>query len=251
MTTDPHWSDDDLERRLFELSPDPLVVTTLDGRIVRANPAATALAGRSRPELEGAGFWYLIHPADHTAVAAEQESVVRNGATPGSFRCRVLRPDGEVRWIESTTSYDPDGRLLFSVVRDVTGREDSDLEQLAPLFENAPLGMAVMAPDGSLRRVNHTLERMLGRSEPDLLERTLFDLVADGESRAALTVALGARSRPAFQLETRLHAADGRSVIALLSATLVTNARQEPVHYVCQILDITERAETQERLELN
>jgi PAS domain-containing protein len=31
----------------------------------------------------------------------------------------------------------------------------------------------------------------------------------------------------------------------------VTNARQEPVHYVCQVLDITARAEAQERLELN
>ena len=37
----------------------------------------------------------------------------------------------------------------------------------------------------------------------------------------------------------------------LFSATLLTNARKEPVHYVCQILDITERAEAQERLELN
>jgi two-component system cell cycle sensor histidine kinase/response regulator CckA len=99
--------------------------------------------------------------------------------------------------------------------------------------------------------VNQTLERMLGRSAAELLGGTLFDLVDDADSRAALTVALGARSRPAFQLETRLRAADGRRVIALVSATLVTNVRHEPVHYVCQILDITERAETQERLELN
>jgi two-component system, cell cycle sensor histidine kinase and response regulator CckA len=251
MTADPHWSENGLERRLFELSPDALVVTTPEGQIVRANPAAAALAGRTVAQLSGAGLWDLLHPADHAAIAASQEDVVGTGQNPAPFRCRVLRADGEVRWVESTTSYDPEARLLFSVVRDVSRREDSDLDQLAPLFDNAPLGMAVMALDGTLQRVNQTLERMLGRSEPDLLERTLFDLVADGESRAALTVALGARSRPAFQLETRLHAADGRSVIALLSATLVTDVRREPVHYVCQILDITERAETQERLELN
>ena len=48
-----------------------------------------------------------------------------------------------------------------------------------------------------------------------------------------------------------MRGADGHPAIVLFSATLVTNARQEPVHYVCQILDITERAEAQERLELN
>ncbi|MEA2317514.1 MAG: hypothetical protein QOD44_1703, partial [Solirubrobacteraceae bacterium] len=40
-------------------------------------------------------------------------------------------------------------------------------------------------------------------------------------------------------------------VFVLLSATLVTNVRQEPVHFVCQILDMTERVEAQERLEMN
>ncbi|HEX2103299.1 MAG TPA: PAS domain S-box protein [Solirubrobacteraceae bacterium] len=251
MTTDPDRAADDLERRLFELAPDPLVVTTVDGRVVRVNPAAAELAGRSAGELEGTPFTELVDPADHAAARVRLEEVVRSGAVATPFRCRLARPDGDVRWVESTTSHDAEVGLLFSVVRDVTRREDPELERLAPLFDNAPLGMAVMAPDGRLRRVNQTLERMLGRGAAELLEGTLFDIVDDADSRAALTVALGARSRPAFQLETRLHAAGDRAVIALVSATLVTNARHEPLHYICQILDITERAETQERLELN
>ena len=251
MAGDSDRSADSLERRLFELAPDPLVVTAQDGRILRANPAAAALVGRSVKELEGGRFQDLLYEADHAAVAAMQAEVVRTGAPSQSFRSRIVGPDGRWVWVESTTAFDPDTGTLFSVVRDVTNRDDSELERLAPLFDNAPLGMAVMALDGRLRRVNHTLERMLGRSREELRERTLFDLVDDADSRAALTVALGTRSRAAFQLETRLRAADGRGVIVLLSATLVTNVRQEPVHYICQILDITERAETQERLELN
>jgi two-component system cell cycle sensor histidine kinase/response regulator CckA len=251
MTTDAHTVTDGLEQRFFDQAADPLVVTTVDGRVVRINAAAAELAGRSVAELLGTTFWDVIDPADYAAAGAQTEEIVRTGGVAAPFRCRLMRPDGEVRWVESTTSHDAERGLLFSVVRDVTPREESELERLAPLFDNAPLGMAVMAPDGRLRRVNQTLERMLGLTSAELLERTLFELVADGDSRAALTVALGARSRPAFQLETRLRAAGDRSVIALVSATLVTNVRQEPLHYVCQILDITERAETQERLELN
>jgi PAS domain S-box-containing protein len=155
---------DGLERRLFELAPDPLVVSALDGSVLRANPAAAALVGRSVEEFEASSFWDHIHPADKAAVAAAQELVIRRreGDPPVPFRCRIVAADGTCRWIESTTRLDPLTEAMFSVIRDVTPHEDSDLEQLAPLFENAPLGMAVMGTGGALRRVNQTLERMLG-----------------------------------------------------------------------------------------
>jgi two-component system cell cycle sensor histidine kinase/response regulator CckA len=240
-----------LERRLFELAPDPLVVAGSDGRILLANAAACELVGRTEAELLSSSFWDLVHPADHEAVAAQQGE--RRAGRPGvsPFRCRVVRRDGAVRWVESSSTYDAERELLFSVVRDITDREDVELERLATLFDHGPLGMAVMALDGVLRRVNQPLARMLGRTESELLERTIFDLVDDDDSRGTIALALGARSRSAFHFETRLRGADDRAVIVLFSATLVTNVRQEPVHYVCQVLDITERAEAQERLELN
>ncbi|MEA2382128.1 MAG: hypothetical protein QOH72_2099, partial [Solirubrobacteraceae bacterium] len=251
MSTDSHTRVGALEQRLFEVVPDPLVVTCTDGRILRVNPAACAIAARDEDDLLAASWWDLIHPADHAAVGAQHEELRRGGASATPFRCRILRPDGTWRWIESSSTFDVEGGLIFSVVRDITGREDIELERLATLFDNAPIGMAVMAPDGTFRRVNRPLAEMLGRTEAELLERTLFELVGDDESRSTLAMALGARSRQAFQFETRLRRADGHPLIVLFSATLVTNVRQEPVHYVCQVLDITARAEAQERLELN
>jgi PAS domain S-box-containing protein len=250
MSSDSHTRAD-LEHRLFEVVPDPLVVTSTDGRILRANPAACALAARTEAELLECNFWDVVHPADHAAVTAQHEELRRNGRSATPFRCRILRPDGTWRWVESSGTYSAEEQLVFSVVRDVTGREDIELERLATLFDNAPLGMAVMAPDGSLRRVNRPLADMLGRTESELLERTIFELVDDDDSRGTLAMALGSRTRPAFQFETRLRRADSHPLTVLFSATLVTNARHEPVHYVCQVLDITARAEAQERLELN
>ncbi len=251
MTLDAYMRDGALEQRLFEVAPDALVVTTIDGRILRVNQAASDLVGLAPEELRTRSYWDLVHPADHEAVGTQHADLRRDGRNATPFRCRILHSDGSWRWVESASAFDLDAGLIFSVVRDITGREDLELERLATLFDHAPIGMAVMALGGALRRVNPPLVDMLGRPEEELLEHTIFDLVDDEDSRAALAVAIGGRPRPTFQLETRLRGADGHPAIVLFSATLVTNARQEPVHYVCQILDITERAEAQERLELN
>jgi PAS domain S-box-containing protein len=247
----PDMDPGSLERRLFEVAADPLVVTRTDGRVLRVNAAACVLAGRDESDLLAMSFWDIVHPADHAAVATRHEELRADGANATPFRCRILRADGSWRWVESSSTFDAEQGLIFSVVRDITGREDLELERLTTLFDNAPLGMAVMAPDGRLRRVNRPFAELLGRDEAELVERMIFELVDDDDSRGALALALGAPARSAFQFETRLRRADGRPLIVLFSATLVTNARQEPVHYVCQILDITERAEAQERLELN
>jgi two-component system, cell cycle sensor histidine kinase and response regulator CckA len=251
MTLDAYMRDGALEQRLFEVVPDALVVTTIDGRILRVNRAASDLVGLAPEDLTRRSYWDLVHPADHEAVGSQHADLRRDGHNATPFRCRILHADGSWRWVESSSTFDHAGGLIFSVVRDITGREDLELDRLTTLFDHAPIGMAVMAPGGALRRVNRPLADMLGRTEQELLAHTVFDLVDDEDSRGALAVAVGGRSRPAFQLETRLRRADGRPVIVLFSATLVTNARQEPIHYVCQILDITERAEAQERLELN
>ena len=196
-----------LEQRLFDVAPDAMVVTAIEGGILRVNRAACVLVGLSQDELLSRSYWDLIHPADHGAVAAQHEELRRDGQNATPFRCRILRPDGSWRWVESSSSLDTDAGLIFSVVRDITGREDVELERLATLFDHAPIGMAVMAPGGALRRVNKPLADMLGRTEAELLEHTIFELVDDEDSRGTLALAVGARSRPAFQFETRLRRA--------------------------------------------
>jgi PAS domain S-box-containing protein len=251
MSSDPDTSAAQLERRLFQLAGDPLVVTSPDGRVVHVNPAACELAGLTADELLAGSFWDLIHPADQEAIAAQLQALEQGSVEPAPFRCRVLRGDHLWRWVEASATYDPETGLVYAVVRDLTDREDIELEPLTVLFDQTPLGMALLGPDGTLRRVNRPLATMLGLPDGELVGRPMFELLDDEESAAALTMALGARARSAFQLDLRLRGAEGQPVFALLSATLVTDVRQEPVHYVCQILDMTERAEAQERLEMN
>ena len=236
----------DPEQRLFELVRDPLFVSTADGRVLGANKAGLELLGMTEAELTSRPYSELLHPDDREATERQVADVLAHGGTPSPFRVRVLRSDGEMRWVEAQSTVDGVSGLIYSVVHDVTDREETFMDRLAGAFRDAPLGMALVAPAGAFLRVNSTLCRLLGRTEQELLAEALPDLVEDERVGQALRDGEGS-----VQIETPMRHRGGRPVVALVSLTLVRDLRGEPEYYVCQVLDMTERYEAQADLAAN
>jgi PAS domain S-box-containing protein len=236
----------DRERRLFELVRDALLITSADGAIHRVNDAACRLAGLSEDDLLRRPLAQIVHPADRGSVRAQLDALAADADRDEPFRFRVVRADGGTRWVEARASVDPQTGLVYSIARDITDREDAFMDHLAAAFTSAPLGMALVAPDGRFLRANSTLCRLLGRSEAELLALRLTDVVDEPAVADALESSDGA-----MQIETGMRHRDGRPVVALLSATLVHNIRAEPQYFVCQVLDMTERYEAQAALAAN
>ena len=87
-------------------------------------------------------------------------------------------------------------------------------ERFRSAFENAPIGMALMALDGRLFRVNRALAQILGRSGRDLLGASVVDLTHPDDLpdlRASMRCLLSGES-PSTQLEQRYLHHDGHPV---------------------------------------
>jgi PAS domain S-box-containing protein len=216
------------QRRLFELVRDPLFVIGADGRSHAANAAGLAMLALTEEEFLARPWWEVIHRDDRAATEIELADVLDRGGTGEPFRLRVGRPGGDVRWVEAQSTFDAETGLIYVIAHDMTDREDAFMDRLAGAFRDAPLGMALVAPDGRFLRVNWTLYRLLGHTAEELLARRLPDVVEDEGLEA--TLAAGA---PALQIETRMRHADGRAVVALVSLTLVRDLREDPEYYVC------------------
>lgn len=80
-------------RRFFEQSADGLILFLEDGTIVDANPAASALLGRSVDELSAAHRRDLVDPSDPN-IARYVDICARTGTSRGPLRFR--RPDGSI-----------------------------------------------------------------------------------------------------------------------------------------------------------
>ena len=252
MTNPPDITPDPLVQRLFAQSEDYLAVVGFDGQVKRVNPAACRLLGMSEDEIVGRAMEEVVHPADR-ATLAERLQALRAGGEAGHCRYRVLTPDGGARWLEAHATVDPEAQLIHAISRDITGREEADAERLIESFEDAQLGMALVTPDGMFERVNGALCRLLDRSPRELYESTIFEVVDEDDPQTAewTRERLRTGERTSFQAETRLRRRDGRPAVALISATLVRDPRDEPLYYVCQFFDLTRRNEAQARLVAN
>ncbi|GFE86759.1 GAF domain-containing sensor histidine kinase [Steroidobacter agaridevorans] len=109
-------------------------------------------------------------------------------------------------------------------------------------YENAPIGIALVSPEGEWLRVNQSLCDMLGYAA-DELTRTTFQAIThpeDLESDLLLVRRMLAREIRTYQMEKRYLHRTGHAVWALLSVSLVWD-KLRPLYFISQIQDITER----------
>jgi two-component system, cell cycle sensor histidine kinase and response regulator CckA len=116
-------------------------------------------------------------------------------------------------------------------------------ERFASAFEFAPIGMALVALDGRWVKVNRAICAIVGYTEAELLARTFQeithpdDLAADLENLRRLL----AGEIQFYEMEKRYIHARGNFVPILLDVSLVRDAQHQPLYFIAQIQDITER----------
>lgn len=110
-------------------------------------------------------------------------------------------------------------------------------------FDRAPIGMALVAPDGRLLRVNEALCEMGGWSAPELLAASWMAFTHADDVRADAAVKQGlldGEVRSAV-VEKRYWTKTGRILWCSVAISLVRDADGEPRHFISQITDISER----------
>ena len=125
--------------------------------------------------------------------------------------------------------------------RHAPGTEPPDAFRLA--FDAAPIGMALVAPDGRWLRVNRSLCELTGYSEQELLQGSFQDITHpdDLDADLAYVQQVLADERPGYRMDKRYVRKDGEVVWASLSVSLVRDSGGAPLVFVSQIEDITER----------
>jgi diguanylate cyclase (GGDEF)-like protein/PAS domain S-box-containing protein len=127
------------------------------------------------------------------------------------------------------------------------GPSDQDL---ASAFENAPIGMAVLTPDGVITACNPAMERLLGRTAGELIGTTFFDVthpedLTGARQQCALLASDGAG---VVRYEARFLLSGDRTIWVSISTSRVPATADRPAHLIMHIEDVTDRRLLQEEL---
>jgi PAS domain S-box-containing protein len=117
--------------------------------------------------------WYTcVHPHDRADMAKAVAGLFEAQSSNWQYEFRIVRPDGQTRWIEerATLFYDPDGlpRTCIGVDVDITARREAEqaLRQSEARFrrlsESGIVGIAFFKADGRLVDANEKFLTMLG-----------------------------------------------------------------------------------------
>jgi two-component system phosphate regulon sensor histidine kinase PhoR len=124
-------------------------------------------------------------------------------------------------------------------------------EQLWQLtVKHSPVGTTLVAPDGRFLSANQALCDMLGYTEDEIRARTFQQITHPddlAEDLALVEETLAGR-RSSYRLRKRYLHADGHVVHGDLSVALLRTPDGTPIHFISQILDVTEAQEYAERL---
>lgn len=116
-------------------------------------------------------------------------------------------------------------------------------EHFRNAFDYAAIGMALVSPEGNWLRVNRSLSEIVGYSEAELLVsdfQTITNREDLGRDLAEIYRMLSGEILTC-QLEKRYIHRLGHDVWASCSASLVRDAKAQPLHFIFQIQEITER----------
>ena len=222
-----------------------------------ASPIAYEILGLdpSLGSISVAQYEALLHPDDRATVKLHRDQLFQGGQ-PLRLQYRVIRPDGEVRWIDGFGFVDKaaDGTpLLYSgAIQDVTERMQSEQaarnneRQYQLLFENSLDGVLQTAPDGTILAANPAACEIFRMSEQALREVGRQGVVALDDPRLSVLLAERAATGRASGQLTMLRA-DGSRFEAELTTSIYTNATGNIVSSIV-MRDISARIQSEQHI---
>lgn len=201
----------------------------------------------------------IIHPDDRERVERDLRECIA-GTHIWDEEFRVVWPDGSVHWLlaKGQVFLDEEGQpvRMSGASVDVTERKrvdealrESD-ERFRRVFEEGPIGLALVGRDFRLLKVNRALCQMVGYSAEALQQMSFPDITHpdDVASDLGLAERLFRGELPFFKLQKRYIKKDGEIVWANLTASVIHDRDGEPRYGLGMIEDITDFKRTEEEL---
>jgi PAS domain S-box-containing protein len=224
-------------RAIVETTPECVKILALDGTLVFMNSQGLEMIGALSPEVvTGKIIYNLVAPEDRDRFRAFNERICSGERGSLEFNVIGLREErhqmethsAPLRYVDGTTVH-------LALTRDVTERKrveeilrESE-ERFRRVFDEGPLGVALIAKDYRFLKVNSALCQMVRYSEAELLQMSFADITHPDDVRADVELAerLFNREIPFFRLQKRYVRKTGEIIWGNLTASIILTLQKK------------------------
>lgn len=218
--------------------------------LVAEDPPSLILLDADLPELGGAAGLRELKAAPTTAAIpviwmtdAAEVTAPPAGAEPDGLVVRPLHPATLIS-------------LVRALLRDLTERRRATRSErhharlFRRMFDQSPIGSAIVSLDYRFMRVNAALARLVGREPEELIGRTFMEITHPDDVAADMDLAarVSRGEIEQYTMEKRYLRKDGAVVWVQLHVRLLREEGGQPLHYLPLVIDITERKRQEEQL---
>ncbi len=252
-----------LLQALIKAIPDMLWLKDADGVFLACNKMFERLYNTKEADILGKTDYDFVDPALADAFREHDRKAMLAGKPCSNEEAVVFADDGQHANLETTKTplYDECGALIgvLGIAHDITKQKQLEAElreseqRFANSFHYAPIGIAIVSMDGHWLKVNQALCNYVGYTAEEMMTKTLHDITYadDINATADLRRRILSGEINTCQLEKRYRHKSGRIVWISLSTSLVRDKTGEPLYFISQMEDITERKRIEQELQLH
>ncbi|MFW2367317.1 MAG: PAS domain S-box protein [Desulforhopalus sp.] len=205
----------------------------------------------------------LLHPSDLQVVKGELQHTTQTGL-PINLEARIQTKSGEWKWIHGrgkVVERDEEDRpvRLSGSALDISSRREAEKNLgrserfFKGVFEDAAVGVALIAPDGTISTANTRCSDLTGFSQEELTGSTIDRFYHPDEISQVQTnmQALFLGKADTFRSERRIIRKDGSSLYVDQSTSVIRNENGTVASLIAVLIDTTERMRSEKELVIN
>lgn len=243
-------------RELFWSNLDGIVISSLDGQVIDANPAFLNLMCYSLDQLKLQNFWSLIAPESEGMERFNLDNKVLRFGYCDEFEASYINRFGNVVpvSVKTVAMRDSFGRInaVWRMVRDISEKRVAEerMQLAAKVFENTVEGIMITDADKRIRSVNRAFSQITGFGQQEVLGQKP-DMLSSGRHDETFYEAMWSaiNEHGSWQGELWNRRKNGEVYPEWLAISAVRNAVGEITHYVAIFSDLSERKAADERIQ--